>query len=159
MPEWSDFSGGLTRTLRDVGDRVFVVIYWQANPHKYVQFAGGKQELHAQAAGPDVVSQEDSGGMTAAGWEPPSEFDPPNWSFSLPLPAVAAEYSALAERCVVALRDACRLPGPDGLVYKAWRNGEWPLAGETWSPERIAARDRGESSLDLPWLGIPPVRE
>jgi hypothetical protein len=61
----------------------------------------------------------ESSGMAAAGWVAPPGIDPPNWSFSLPLPALTVEYSALASRCVVALRDVHGLSGPEGLVYKA----------------------------------------
>ncbi|MEU4805743.1 hypothetical protein [Actinosynnema sp. NPDC023587] len=158
MSDWAEFGGRLAGTLRDVGDRVFLVVFWQANRRMYVQFAGGAHELLAQASGPEVVPSADFSGMTEAGWAAPSVgIDPPNWSFSLPLPASSDEYSALAERCVVALRDAYGLPGPDGLVYKAWRDGELPPAGESWSAERTAARDRGENPLVLSGLGIPPA--
>ncbi|MBM7814657.1 TY-Chap domain-containing protein [Saccharothrix algeriensis] len=158
MSGWTEFGGRLTKALRNVTDRVFLVVFLQADRKVYVQFAGGQDELHAQAAGPEVVPWAESGGMAAAGWVAPSGIDPPNWSFSLPLPASTAEYAALAERCVVALRDAYGLSGSDGLVYKAWRDGEYPLAGESWSPERMAARDRGEDPVVMPWLGLPTAR-
>lgn len=154
---WEEFTGRLTETLRDVSDRVFLIVHSQANKKVYVQFAGGKHELHAQAAGPEMVPWTDIDVMVAAGWVPPSGFDPPNWTFDLPLPALTVEFSTLAERCVVALRDAYGLTEPDGLVYKAWRDGEWPLAGETWSAERMAERDQGENPLELPWLELPPA--
>jgi type III secretion system-like peptide-binding chaperone len=120
VSEWGSFLGGLTETLRDLADGDFLVVFRQADPHVFVQFAGGEHELHAEAAG--------HSGLAAAGWVPPPGNDPPNWSFSLPLPALTVEYAALAERCVVALRDVHGLPGPDGLVYKAWGDGELTLA-------------------------------
>ncbi|GAA3838258.1 hypothetical protein GCM10022243_00910 [Saccharothrix violaceirubra] len=158
MSGWAEFGERFAETLREVTDRVFLVVFLQTDPKVYVQFAGEKHELHAQAAGPEVVPWADFGGMVEAGWAAPSGFDPPNWTFALPLPAADADYSAPAARCVVALRDAFALSGPDGLVYKAWRDGEWPLAGETWSPERIASRDVGENPLVLSRLGLPSVQ-
>ncbi|MEV0676008.1 hypothetical protein AB0I60_05735 [Actinosynnema sp. NPDC050436] len=157
MSGWEEFGASLTEALRDVADRVYLIVHSQANPKVYVQFRGEADQLHAQAAGPEVVPWSDVDAMAAAGWVPPDGFDPPNWTFSLPVPALTGEYAALAERCVVALRDAFGLPGPEGLVYKAWRDGEWPLAGETWSPERLAARDVGENPVTMQWLEIPAV--
>ncbi len=144
VSDWVAFGGRLTEALREVSDRVFLVVFQQADPRVFVQFAGGEHELHAEAAAP-----VDGSGMTAAGWVGPSGIDPPNWSSSLPLPALTAEYAALAARCVVALRDAHGLPGPDGLVYKAWRDAEWPT-----DDDPSADRDRGENPLAVPWLGL-----
>ena len=104
-----------------------------------MQFAGGVHELHAEAAG-------GFGDLAAAGWVPPS--GDPNWTCSTPLPALTVEYAALASRCVVALRDVYGLSGPDELVYKAWRDAEWPSGGD-------AERDLGENPLVLSWLGLP----
>jgi hypothetical protein len=150
VSEWVAFGGRLTEALREVSDRVFLIVFWQADPRVFVQFAGGEHELHAEAAG---VSSADLSGMAAAGWVAPSGIDPPNWSSSLPLPALTVEYSALASRCVVTLRDAHGLPGPDGLVYKAWRDAEWPTGGDP-----SAERDLGENPLVLSWLGIPSAQ-
>lgn len=145
VSEWVAFGGRLTEALREVSDRVFLIVFRETDPRVFVQFAGGEHELHAEAAG---VAEAEVSGMAAAGWVAPSGIDPPNWSFSLPLPALTVEYAALAERCVVALRDAHGLSGPDGLVYKAWRDAEWP-SGE---------RDLGENPLMLSWLGLPSAQ-
>ncbi|CCH32422.1 hypothetical protein ABZ816_24195 [Actinosynnema sp. NPDC047251] len=158
MSEWAEFGRDLTEALRDVADRVFLIVFLPANPKVYVQFAGGQHEVEAQAAGPEVVPWADVSGMTEAGWVPPSGFDPPNWTFTLPVPALTAEYAALAQRCVVALRDVYQVSDPRGLVYKAWREGEWPAAAESWSDERIATRDVGENPLEMRWLKIPPAQ-
>lgn len=139
VSEWAAFGGRLTEALREVGDRVFLVVYSRANPKAFVQFAGGEHELHAEAAG-------GFGDLAAAGWVAPSG-DPPNWSCSMPLPALTAEYAALASRCVVALRDVYGLSGPDGLVYKAWREPERSSGGSSADP--------GENPLALSWLGLP----
>lgn len=77
VSEWVTFGGRLTEALREVSDRVFLIVFWQADPRAFVQFAGGEHELHAEAAG---VSPADLSGMAAAGWVAPSGIDPPNWS-------------------------------------------------------------------------------
>ena len=147
MSEWVAFGERLTEALREVSDRVFLIVHSRAEPLVFVQFASGEHELHAEAAAP-----VDGSGMAAAGWVAPSGIDPPNWTFAMPLPALTVEYSALASRCVVALRDAHGLPGPDGLVYKAWRDAEGPSGDPS-------DRDPGENPLVLSWLGLPSVRE
>lgn len=148
VSDWEAFGGGLTEALREVSDRVFLVVFARAEPRVFVQFAGGEHEIHAEAAAPtgDPVR------MAETGWTPPTDSSSPNWTCSLPLPALTVEYAALAARCVVALRDVHGLPGPDGLVYKAWRDAEWP--SDAIPP---ADRDRGENPLVLSWLGIPSV--
>ncbi|MGC7101420.1 TY-Chap domain-containing protein [Amycolatopsis lurida] len=148
MSGWEAFGGGLTEALREVSDRVFLVVFSRAEPRVFVQFAGGEHELHAEAGAPAA----DPDRMAAAGWVPPTGDDPPNWTCSLPVPALTVEYAALAARCVVALRDGHGLPGPDGLVYKAWRDAEWPSGAV--SP---GERDLGENPLVLSWLDIPSV--
>jgi hypothetical protein len=145
MSDWTAFGAGLTEALREVSDRVFLVVFSRAEPRIFVQFAGGEHELHAEAAGAPFA---DPGHM--AGWTPPTGMDPPNWTRSLPQPALTTEYAALAARCVAVLRDAHGLTGPDELVYKAWRDAQWPAG----TPES-AERDLGENPLLLPWLGIP----
>lgn len=144
---WEAFGGGLTEALREVSDRVFLVVFPRADPRVFVQFAGGEHELHAEAA---WVPAADPSRMAAAGWTPPTGTDPPNWTCSSPLPALTVEYAAMAARCVVALRDVHGLPGPDALVYKAWRDAEWPSAAVP-----PTERDPGENPLVLSWLGIP----
>ncbi|GAA3031262.1 TY-Chap domain-containing protein [Actinokineospora globicatena] len=145
VPGWEAFGGGLTEALRDVSDRVLLVVFSRADPQVFVQFAGSDHELHAEAGAP-----ADPSPMAAAGWVPPTGIDPPNWTSSLPLPALTVEYTAMAARCVVALRDVHGLPTPDELVYKAWRDAEWP--SDTTSS---AKRDPGENPLALSWLDIP----
>ncbi|QQQ74238.1 hypothetical protein IOD16_23910 [Saccharothrix sp. 6-C] len=148
VSDWEAFGGGLTEALREVSDRVFLVVFSRAEPRVFVQFAGGEHELHAEAGSPAA----DPGPLAAAGWAPPTGDAPPNWACTLPLPALTVEYAALAARCVVALRDVHGLPGPDELVYKAWRDAEWPSDAVP-----AARRDRGEHPLVLSWLGIPPA--
>jgi hypothetical protein len=146
VSDWEALSGGLVEALRDLSDRAFLIVYSRTEPRVFVQFACGEHELHAEAA-----AAPEPGVLHASGWTPPIDNAPPNWSCSLPLPALTAEYTTLASRCVSALRDAHGLPDPDALVYKAWRDAEWPSAA--------ADRDPGENPLMLPWLGIPSAHE
>ncbi|MCS7482937.1 hypothetical protein ACFFQW_30590 [Umezawaea endophytica] len=148
VSDWEAFGGGLVEALREVSDRVFLVVFSRADPQVFVQLAGGEHELHAEAAGAPSANPSR---MAKAGWAPPTGTDPPNWTCSLPLPALTVEYAAMAARCVVALRDVHGLSGPDGLVYKAWRDAEWPSGAA--SPNR----DLGENPLVLSWPGIPSV--
>ncbi|WP_146108308.1 hypothetical protein V5P93_002232 [Actinokineospora auranticolor] len=150
MSTWDMFAGGLTEALREVSDRVFLVVFSRADPLKFVQFAGGEHELHAEAGAPPA----DTGRLAAAGWTPPIDNAPPNWACSSPLPALTAEYTAMTTRCVVALRDVHGLPDPDDLVYKAWRDPEWP--SDAVPPTEW---DLGENPLVLSWLGIPSASE
>ncbi|WP_367129169.1 hypothetical protein [Saccharothrix sp. HUAS TT1] len=150
MSDWEAFGDGLTEALREVSDRVFLVVFSRADPRVFVQFAGGEHELHAEAAGSPGA---DSSRMASAGWTPPTGIDPPNWTCSSPLPALTVEYAAMAARCVVALRDVHGLRSPDELVHKAWREAEWPS-----SPVPPAERDRGEDPLVVPWLNLPSAQ-
>lgn len=153
MTDWTGFEHGLASALRSVTERVFLIIASGADPRRYVQFAGGQQRLDAEAPGTEVVAIANETTLSAAGWTAAS-FDVPNWTSSLELPALTAEFQLLAGRCVTALRDAYGIPSPDYLWYRAWREPEQMPAGVTWSPERIARLDRGESALKLPRLGL-----
>ncbi|MFJ4223984.1 TY-Chap domain-containing protein [Microbacterium sp. NPDC089695] len=154
MATWEDFGDGLTAALRQVADRVFLIIASEGDPTRYVQFAGQPGRLDAEAPSIDVVSGARESVLVDTGWTPPGPAQP-NWSSSLPRPALTDEYRALAQRCVAALRDAYGIESPDELAYRAWRDAELIPAGETWSEESIARLDRGEDALDLPMLGLP----
>lgn len=153
MAGWEEFEGALARTFREVTDRVFVIIAAEADPTRYVQFAGRPSQLDAEAPGADVVADADESALVSSGWSAP-EREQPNWAVSLPLPALSDEYAALAARCVAALRDAYAISSPDELAYRAWRDGERMPAGETWTPEQIARLDTGADAVELPLLGI-----
>ncbi|MFT3861911.1 TY-Chap domain-containing protein [Micropruina sp.] len=157
---WDDFRDNLRATLRELSDRCLLIV---AAPGKqgYVQFSATEAELTAEAAGPVFTAGPAAHGadepvMLAAGWTAPTPSGP-NWSAALALPALSAEYAALADRCVVALRDVYLLPGPEALSYQAWREPAFQPAGVTWSAERIDALDPGENPLPLPSLGLPPA--
>ncbi|WP_144876509.1 TY-Chap domain-containing protein [Microbacterium sp. 1.5R] len=153
MSTWEEFGDSLTATFRHVADRVFLIIASESDPARYVQFAGRPGRLDAEAPSIDVAKGADESVLAGAGWTPPGPAQP-NWTSSLPLPALTDEYGALADRCVRALRDAYGIAGPDDLAYRAWRESEQMPEGETWSEECIAALDRGEDPLDLPTLGL-----
>jgi hypothetical protein len=153
MSEWDEFGDRLASTFRQVTGRVFLIIASEADPARYVQFAGQDDRLDAEAPATDVVADADESALKESGWTAPNAAQP-NWSSSLQLPALASEYKALAARCVVALRDAYGITSPDDLGYRAWREAERMPEGVTWSAEQIERMDRGVDSLDLPGLGL-----
>lgn len=158
---WDEFRDRLQATLRGLTDRCVLVV---AAPDRggYVQFAASAGELTAEAAGPEFTAgpaahRADDPTMLAAGWAAPTR-SAPNWSAPLQLPALTADYAALADRCLTALRDVYRLPGPDALSQRAWREPETQPPGVTWPAERIDRLDPGENPLALPGLGLPSAR-
>lgn len=153
-PSWGDLTHALAATFRDVSDRVFLIVMSASDPRRYVQLAGGPTLLHAEAPGADVVADADEDALHAADWDPPGPAQP-SWSSELDRTADATELTALAARCVKALRHAYGLSGPSAMVYRAWRDPETMLPGETWSAERLETYDRGSASLALPTLGLP----
>lgn len=139
-PGWGELTAGLAATLRDVGDRSFLIVSTRSDPRRYVQLAGGPDLVDAEAPGTDVVADADEDALRTAGWLPPGTAQP-SWTSSLDRSSGESERTALAQRCVAALRHAYGVRGPSDLVYAAWRH---PGAG-----------DPGATSLDLPDLGLP----
>lgn len=157
--DWNDFQSRLHRTLRDVTDRCFLIV-GAVGDGGYVQFSGLADTLSAEASGPEFVAgpathTTDDPTMLAAGWTAPTRSQP-NWSAELTLPALTSEYAALADRCVIALRDVFHITGPADLGYRAWREPELQPPGVTWQPERFDALDPGENPLPMPELGVAP---
>ncbi|KNY05430.1 TY-Chap domain-containing protein [Microbacterium sp. GCS4] len=153
MSAWDEFESALARVFRDITDRVFVIIAAEADPTRYVQFAGQPSRLDAEAPGADVVSDADESVLRASGWMAPTT-EQPNWTAALALPALHGEYADLASRCVAALRDAFGIGAPEELAYRAWREAEQMPRGVTWSKERIAELDPGADFVVLSSLGI-----
>lgn len=154
---WDDFATRLVTTLREVGERVCVIISAESASNRYVQFAGFADRLVAETPPARVTPETDEAVLAAAGWTAPAEA-PENWSSELALPALTDEYAAVAERCVVALRDALGVAGPEALVYTAWREPERMPEGVTLSGEQVADLDPGEKPLEIPALGLPAER-
>lgn len=150
--EWGAFTLRLITALRGVTERVFLIVSVDGDPLRYVQFAGDPDKLYAEAPGVDVVADADESVLRAAGWKAP-RVTQPNWISELPLPAYAIDFRELAERCVAALRDAYGVTSPDALAYRAWRDPEDLPPIEERTPERLAARDRGATSLEFTGLG------
>lgn len=153
VSEWDDFENRLGAALRQVTDRVFLIVASQDAPLKYVQFAATAELLDAQAPGIDVVVAAKEAALSGAGWAPPSDLEP-NWTSPLPRPALSAEYAALAARCVVALRDAFGVESPFQLAYRAWREAEQMPPGVTYNQAQLRRLDPGESGLELPALAL-----
>ena len=155
---WDEFGGRLQATLRELTERCVLIV---SAPGRggYVQFVAEADELTAEAAGPEFTVDSaahwaDDPAMLVAGWTAPIA-SAPNWTAVLALPALTAEYAALVDRCVIALRDVYRLPGPEVLSYHAWREPESQPPGVTWPAEQIDRLDPGEDPLRLPQLGLP----
>lgn len=152
--DWAGFVDRLVDAFRVLSERVSVIVSWQENPRLYVQFAAGADVLYAEATGPAFVSGFDPTPLVTSAWVRP-DLSRPNWSFALPLPALAAEYARLAERYVVTLRDVFGVESPDALQYRAWRDPERFPEGVTLSPSQLSALDAGEVPLAIPELGLP----
>ena len=155
--EWDDFASRLLRTLRVIGERVYVVISSAEAPGRFVQFAGLEDRILAETPPKRLLQDMNEASLTVAGWKAPvSERD--NWSM---LAAIgmdeeeAAEYVEFTNRCVVALRDALGITSAKRLVYTAWRNAEKFPEGVTLFEEQIDDLDSGENPLPLPQLGLP----
>lgn len=151
--DWNDFRDRLAATLRRVSDRTNLIITSHLYPTRYVQFSGQADRLDAEAPGTDVVGGADESVLRLAAWQAPGATQP-NWSSSLPLPALTSEYRELAERCVAALRNSYGIAFPDEMGYRAWREAEQIPLGQTWSAERVARMDLGAYSLEFPGLGL-----
>lgn len=155
---WDVFASNLARTLPAITDRCILIISGPNKDGGYVQFLGTASALTAEAAAPEFVSgtashtAEDQT-MLAANWQAPSELSS-NWEQVLPLPALTQEFTAIANRCVVALRDVYHLESPETLRYTAWREAEQQPPGVTWQPEQFERLDPGNPGLELPSLGL-----
>ena len=154
---WEVFTTNLARTLPAVTDRCYVIIAGPEKADGYVQFFADENTLYAEAAAPEFVTGRaahnvDSREMLAAGWEAPTKLDL-NWHQTLPLPALSSEFTQLATKCEIALRDVYHLE-PAILRYKAWREAEQQPPGVTWQPEQFERLDPGGPQLELPNLGL-----
>lgn len=156
MSDWSAFEKRLAKALRAVTDRVYLIVRSAADETHYVQFAAQGDRLDAQAAGVRLVPEVDEGALLTAGWQAAAD-GVSNWESPLRLPALTEEYEDLAERCVVALRDAYGIASPDELVYTAWRDPEVLPDGAELSEARLAALDRGDLDLQIPVLELQRV--
>ncbi len=118
--DWELFDERLADALRDVTDRVFLIVHATADPVRYVQFAGAPDRLYAEAPGRDVVEDADEFQLRRFDWVAP-DVAQPNWTSSLRRPALTKELVLLARCCTAALREAYGITGPDELRYRAWR--------------------------------------
>lgn len=151
--EWDEFRTRLANTLRQVTDRVFLIVPSTENRNAYVQFTADLETLWAEAPGASFIVGDESV-LAGAGWTAPTPGQP-NWTSSLPFPALTSEYDELAVRCVAALRDAYGVPGPHVLVYQAWREKQYTPEPSRWRRQYDPELDAGESPLALPALGLP----
>ncbi|MFD5828089.1 hypothetical protein [Lentzea sp. NPDC060358] len=119
--DWEQFAERLADALRDVTDHVFLIVHSEADPKRYVQFAGSPDRLHAEAPGEDVARGADEFQLRRWDWAAP-EVSQPNWTASLRRPALTAEFLRLARNCAATLHEAYGITGPDELTYRAWHD-------------------------------------
>ncbi|MDR6639031.1 TY-Chap domain-containing protein [Paenarthrobacter nitroguajacolicus] len=154
---WDAFRDRLATTFRSTSDRDILVVASAADPRRYVQFARESDRLYAEAPGVEVVTDAGESVLKDNEWKAPV-VEQPNWTSELALPALTAEYKALADRCVAALRQSYRINSPEDLCYRAWREAEQMPAGETWSAEKVERMDPGAGSLAVPGLGLKRMK-
>lgn len=168
--EWAEFTTRLTRTIRDLDDRVFLIISDEASG-AYVQFAADMERVSAECvdnqsgALKTKIDQAGEVRLLELGWSMYSVSEP-NWKTSLGLPATTAQARHIANMCVAALREIFNVSSPDQLAYAAWRDPEpaWPVwmyeeletAGDDDDEygEKPSPPDPGENPLLLPELGL-----
>lgn len=168
---WDDFSERLARTIRDLPERVYLIVEELAS-RTYVQFAADADRVDAECVSNlnrTLTRPADAQGealLVGAGWSPhrPGEA---NWWRTLDLPATLAQARTVADMSVLALRDVYGVASPDSLSYTAWRDPEpvqptfedtwdddWGNDDDDWKPEPEPP-DPGENPLHLPTLGLP----
>ena len=164
--DWTEFTARLARTIRDLEDRVFLIIE-EASSGVYVQFAADTFTVSAECVANTSTALKrpaDPAGelrLVELGWTPYTLLDR-NWTTSLQLPATLAQSGQIADMCVIALRDVYGVATPDSLTYKAWRDPEPPRA--LWADEDTDHTDEfdsfaepldpGQNPLPLPGLGL-----
>lgn len=161
--DWTEFTGRLARTIRDLEDRVFLIIE-ESSSGVYVQFAADTDTVSAECVANTSTALKrpaDPAGelrLVELGWTPYTPLDR-NWTTSLQLPATLAQSGQIADMCVIALRDVYGVATPDSLTYKAWRGPEPPRA--LWADDDTdefaffaEPLDPGQNPLPLPGLGL-----
>lgn len=150
---WQSFTERLVSTFRGLSARSLLIISAREDQLRYVQFAGDNDRIYAEASGAYAHTPESASRLLAVGWTSPT-IAAPNWSTTLRLPALTTEYTAFAEKNVLALASAFDVVSPDEVVYKAWREPEPFPRGVTLSDAQIAELDPGENPLLIPSLGL-----
>ena len=157
--DWDRLAERVAETLPTLAARSFLTLAWGAVPPVYVQFGQSASELSAHTGSDDVLPPArrlDSAAverLRGLGWSPP-EADPTGrhtWSVAVPWPARSAEHRRLAEMAVGVLRDVHRVPRPEELEYRGWREAEPDPEGVTFDPEDL---ERYQPHLVFPALGI-----
>lgn len=163
--EWAEFKTRLTRTIRDMDDRVFLILD-EPSSGAYVQFAADADTVSAECVANTskaLKRQATPAGelrLVELGWTPYTPAQP-NWTTSLDLPATLDHAGRIADMCITALREVYDVASPDSLTYQAWRAPETPRA--QWDDDELdefgeapPAPDPGQNPLPLPGLGLAP---
>lgn len=109
----------------------------------YVQFAASSNELTAEEAGPEFATGLAAHNADTPQCSPRGGAHPiaasPNWSQTIPLPALSGEFAALAEQCTVALLDTHHIESPDCNTLSGVARARIPAGGVTRQPDRLSS--------------------
>ncbi|WP_371201144.1 hypothetical protein [Microbacterium sp. BWT-B31] len=108
---WQSFADRLVSTFRGLSARSLLIISAREDELRYVQFAGENDRIYAEASGAYPHTSKSAGVLASAGWTPGTNLAP-NWSSTLRVPALTAEYTAFAGMSVLALRDSFDVTSP-----------------------------------------------
>jgi hypothetical protein len=124
---WEEFAEGLAEEFAGLPAGALLVLSEPGDRGRYAQFAQDEMELVAYVVVnffvPESAQATPQGeqAIADAGWNPPDGSGlHENWWRTLPWPASSAQYRALADAVVTALRDGYGIASPDGWTYQAW---------------------------------------
>lgn len=163
--DWTEFRTRLSRVIRDLDDRSFLIIR-DGSSRAFVQFAARGDRVDAECvsnANPTLAQPANAAGelrLVEQGWTPYTPADP-NWATSVPLPATLDQTGRIADMCITALHEVYDVASPDTLTYKAWQDPEpervnWGDDEPDDFGETPPAPDPGQNPLPLPGLGLAP---
>jgi hypothetical protein len=160
MTTWDELETALLDVLADLPDRARLIVKWRERDRYYVQAAADSGRPMAVEAVADSglppelrLGEDGADRLTALGWVPP-ESERDNWSIAIAWPGRTADYAHGAHLAVASLRDVFGVPGPDDLVYTAWRDGEQPPADRSYDLDDL---EPGDDDLAFPALGLTRV--
>lgn len=156
---WDGFAEALAQVLPSLQERSYLVVSWGSVPTVYVQFAQTASQLQAKTGAGDVmpanrqIGSADTDVMRSSGWLAPEQDagSRNTWHSVLPWPARSADYHRVAQMAVAVLRDAHRVPSPDVLEHRAWREAEPDPVGVTFYEDDLEPL---EPHLEFPELRI-----
>lgn len=164
--DWREFRTRLARTIRDLDERVFLIVEEEASG-VYVQFAAAADTVAAECVANSSTALRRPAGpagelrLVEIGWTPYS-LSNTTWTTSLELPATLDQAGRIADMCITGLREVYEVESPATLTYKAWQDPEparprWEYEEADDFGETPALPDPGQDPLLLPDLGLQPT--